>query len=246
MLRCVGVFMRCLASGAVFALLSFIPLVAAGSANAQGYNWSGFTVDAFIAHGDASVDPSLAPPPAGPPTLSPSGFFGGGALRYDWQFANGVIIGAVADIGAGNDLEDRKFDGNFIQQYAEITSLGTVRANLGATHGPIMAYVTGGWAWAEAEYGETCPSGAQFGFCRPAAAGPYDNKDSHFASGGVAGAGVRAMYTENIVVGAEFLHMDFGNDTYALGVSSTGRKVTDKPNDIDVNSFRLSIGYHFN
>jgi outer membrane immunogenic protein len=242
--------MRCLVSGAAVALLSFVPL--AGGAVAQGYNWSGFTVDAFIAHGDVSVDPSLAPPPVGPPTLSPSGFFGGGALRYDWQFANGIILGAVADVGAGNDLYDRKFDGNSIQQYAEINTLGTVRANLGASHGPVHAYVTGGWAWAEAEYGETCPSGVQFGFCRapnvgpPGGAGPYDNKDSHFASGWVAGAGVRAMYTENIVVGAEFLHMDFGNDTYALGVSSGGRKVTDKPNDIDMNSFRLSIGYHFN
>ena len=113
MLRRVGVFMRCLASSAAIALLSFIPLVACGSAHAQGYNWSGFTVDAFIAHGDASVDPSVAPPPVGPPTLSPSGFFAGGALRYDWQFANGIVLGAVADVGAGNDMYDRKVDGKF-------------------------------------------------------------------------------------------------------------------------------------
>lgn len=236
--------MRCLASSAVFALLSFIPL--AGGAVAQGYNWSGFTVDAFIAHGDATVDPKLADPPVGPPTLNPSGFFGGGALRYDWQFANGIIIGAVADVGTGNEMKDRQTDGGTMYQYAEISTLGTVRANLGAAHGPVHIYGTGGWAWAKSEYGETCPSGAQFGFCRPARAGAYDNNDSNFANGWVAGAGVRIMYTENVVVGAEFLHMDFGNDTYLLGSSPNGTKITDKPNDIDMNSFRLSIGYHFN
>jgi opacity protein-like surface antigen len=242
--------MRCLASGVAAALLSFIPL--AGGAVAQGYNWSGFTVDAFIAHGDASVDPKLADPPAGPPTQSPSGFFGGGALRYDWQFANGIILGAVADVGGSNDIKDVVADGDFIRQYSKIDTIGTLRANLGAVHGPVQLYATGGWAWAQAEYGEMCPPDAPRTFCRPAGvgapggAGPFDNSDTNFASGWVAGGGVRVMFVDNIVLGAEFLHMDFGNDLYVLGRSPTGVKVSDKPNDIDMNSFRLSIGYHFN
>jgi outer membrane immunogenic protein len=182
----------------------------------------------------------------GPPTLNPSGFFGGGALRYDRQFANGIVIGAVADVGTGGEMKDRKTDGGTMYQYAEISTIGTVRANVGAAHGPVHAYVTGGWAWAQSEYGETCPSGAQFGLCRPARFGPYDNNDSNIANGWVLGGGVRVMYSENIVVGAEFLHMDFGNDLYELGSTATGFKVTDKPNDVDMNSFRLSIGYHFN
>lgn len=217
-----------------------------GPANAEGYNWTGFTVEAFVSHLDATGDPTLAAPPAGPPTQQPSGFYGGGALRYDWQFANGVVVGAVADVGGGGAISDRLLDGNYIQQYSEISAIGTVRANLGLAHGPILPYVTGGWAWARSEYGEMCPSGAPFGFCRPARAGPYDNSDTNFVSGWVLGGGVRINFVDNIVLGAEFLHMDFGSDTYHLGRSSTGLKVTDKPVDLDANSFRFSVGYRFN
>lgn len=210
-----------------------------------GYNWTGLYVGV---HGgrsfNAIMDPQLEDPPAGPPTQHPNGWFGGGQIAYDWQLPSNVVFGVIVDLSIA-DMTDRQPDGNFIKQYSEIDYFGTARVRLGYAQGRFLPYVTGGLAWARLTYGETCPDGAQFGFCRPAAAGPYDNHDTNTVLGWALGGGVRIAITDQWSLGGEYLHIDLGRETFALGFSSTGRKVTDKPNETEFDLFRIALDYRF-
>lgn len=229
-----------------FAGFAFLASVVAMPASAQDrFNWTGFYAGI---HGgksfNAEMNPTLADPPAGPPTQYPDGWFGGVQLAYDWHMPSRVVLGAIVDASFA-DMEDLQPDGNFIKQSSKVDWFGTARVRLGYAEGRVLPYLTAGLAWAKLQYGESCPTGAQFGFCRPAAAGPYDNKDSHVALGWTWGGGIRIALTHQWIIGAEYLHFDMGSDTYELGFSSTGRKVTDKPIDTQFDTFRVSLDYKF-
>lgn len=230
----------------VFAALAIFSCAVSVPAFAQDrFNWTG----AYIGvHGgksfNAEMDPKLADPPAGPPTQFPDGWFGGVQLAYDWHLPSRIVLGAIVDASFA-DMEDVQPDGNFIKQSSKIDAFGTARVRLGYAEGRVLPYLTAGLAWAKLQYGESCPEGAQFGFCRPAAAGPYNNKDTHLALGWTVGGGLRIAVTNQWIIGAEYLHFDMGSDTFELGFSSTGRKVTDKPIDTQFDIFRVSLDYKF-
>ena len=213
-------------------------------ADAPAFNWTGFYLGVHAGRGLGTMDPQLADPPVGPPTQQINGWFGGLQAGYDWQLPNRIVFGAVIDVSFA-EMSDRQPDGNFIKQYSEIDVFGTARLKLGYAADRFQPYFTAGLAWANQKYGESCPPGAQFGFCRPAAAGPYDNSDSHMNFGWVWGAGIKAAVTQHWMLGAEFLHFEMRESTFELGFSSTGRKVTDKPIETRYDALRITLDYRF-
>jgi outer membrane immunogenic protein len=228
---------------ASFAVVTFFGAQAATAQ--ERFNWTGVYLGV---HGgksfNAEMDPKLADPPVGPPTQYPDGWFAGAQIAYDWHMPSRFVLGAIVDASFA-DMEDLQPDGNFIKQSSKIDSFGTARVRIGYAEDRVLPYLTAGLAWANLEFGESCPTGALFGFCRPAAAGPYNNKDSHLALGWTYGGGVRIAMTNHWIIGAEYLHFDMGSDTFELGFSSTGRKVTDKPIGTQFDTFRISLDYKF-
>jgi outer membrane immunogenic protein len=185
---------------------------------------------------DAVVDPLGLEPPAGPPTQEPEGIFGGGQIGYDMQVGD-LVFGIVADFSAA-DMSDGQNDGNFIRQHATIDIFGTGRARAGYNFGGFMPYVTGGLAWGHIEYRETCPPGAQFGFCSNA--GEYDESSSLVGVGYVLGGGVAVAVWDNWSIGAEYQHIDLGMDLFTLGPLAFP-----KVNETSLDVVRFTIDYRF-
>lgn len=229
---------------AVAFVISAQSITIKAQADEATFNWTGFYLGVHAGRGLGTMDPLLEDPPVGPPTQHIDGWFGGLQAGYDWQMPNKLVFGAVIDVSFA-EMSDRQPDGNFIKQYSEIDVFGTARLKLGYAADRFQPYLTGGLAWANQKYGETCPPGAQFGFCRPAAAGPYDNSDSHLNFGWVWGGGIKAAMTRNWVLGAEFLHFEMRDKTFDLGFSSTGRKVSDKPIETRYDALRITLDYKF-
>ncbi|MGQ4273296.1 outer membrane beta-barrel protein [Terrihabitans sp. B22-R8] len=138
------------------------------------------------------------------------GFLIGVQGGYNWQY-NAFLVGLEADIsysGVGyNGLAD---------EY-EIDWLGTARGRIGYAFDRFVAYGTGGLAWANAEY----DSGV--------------STDSNTHIGWTLGAGVEAAVTQNISAKAEYLYMDFGDESYS-GAGTI---------ESDLHTVRLGVNYRF-
>lgn len=140
----------------------------------------------------------------------------GASIGYDWQFQNGLVLGAVADInkttwkGASDPLITI---GNCSLACSEIGSAttsvdwyGTVRAKLGQSIGNLLVYGTGGFAYANASSSTSIDA-------RILGNSIYNTvaNVSGVQSGWVAGAGAAIAINDRVSVRVEYLHFDLGN-----------------------------------
>lgn len=201
-------------------LATAFSLLLAGTAAAQdfpeppSFDWSGFYAGITTGVGDNRL--TLTDTGRGPagtwfgiPGLTGSGntdgFIGGVRVGYNLAL-DPIVVGVEADLGlSGFSLYDDSFD--FV--IASNTSwLGTVRGRVGVavpdTPLPALIYGTGGLAVAQIEHtiGDTSTvfDAGQFG----------PNTVDETRTGYVVGAGVEMAVTDNVLVGLEYLYMDFG------------------------------------
>lgn len=229
--------MKRLALGALTVLL-------AAPAGAQEAKWTGFYLGAHGGYGWADIDyPGAAPHPAGPPRPELDGGFLGGQLGYNVQLGS-FVIGAEADLSFAS-LDATERDGNSITQSYELEKFGSVRARAGFAFDNFLPYVTGGWAWADQSFNQTCPDPASqpYGHCRPAAGfAPYSNTASETLNGWAYGGGVEYRISDRWSVKAEYLHYDFDSKDFVLGPSSgTGKDLGSKELETDFDTFRLGV-----
>ncbi|MCC7251546.1 outer membrane beta-barrel protein, partial [Hyphomicrobium sp.] len=186
-------------------------------------DWTGFYIGAHGGYAWSDIDyPGLNPyvaPPApcggcGPPRASLEGGLLGGQVGYNFQFSN-LVLGIEVDYAFG-DLSETVRDGNYLVQTHEISGLGSVRGRLGYAIGDnILPYVTGGWGWAKASLGQSCPNDARAvvsGYCSGVTAtqgGPHNLTDEQTIDGWVLGGGVEYRISDNWSIKAEYLHYDF-------------------------------------
>jgi outer membrane immunogenic protein len=107
-----------------------------------------------------------------------------------------------------------------------------------------MAYVTGGWAWADVKYSGTVSSAGQ------PTTGLNAVSFTSTRSGPVVGAGYEWMITPNWTLRGEFLHYWFDDTTNAASTPvSIGPGVTVNAaytwSRFDVNVARLALNYKF-
>ncbi|QRG07451.1 porin family protein [Xanthobacter dioxanivorans] len=131
-----------------------------------------------------------------------NGFFGGGQVGYNYQFANNVVLGAEADlewadIGSSAVLVGGPAGGILASQ--NVDYFGTIRARLGYAMDRFLPYITGGAAWAKMNYSDP------FGIS-------YDTTKW----GWTVGAGVEYAITNNWTVKAEYLYLNFDNTSNTL------------------------------
>ncbi|WP_187290841.1 outer membrane protein [Hyphomicrobium denitrificans] len=230
-----------------------------GPVVAQGYNWSGFYggVNAGYTWNNwdwPSLNPYVAPPKpcgdCGPPNQNLSGAMLGGTVGYNHQIDR-FVIGVEGDFNFAN-ISDSQRDGNYLVETSKIEHFATIRARAGLLLTPaLLAYATGGVAFQDLEYGESCPSDASAvtaGWCRSVANGghgPYSLSKSQWNTGYVVGGGLEWMIAERVSLKVEGLYADFGTNDYQLGLMADGKPLPKKSIENSETMLKVGVNYHF-
>ncbi|QND74341.1 outer membrane protein [Tardiphaga robiniae] len=162
--------------------------------------------------------------------LSPQGALGGGQVGYNWQTGSmlgPVVYGLEADIqGAGLSDDRTNLGSPFVSTTynQKIDWFGTVRGRIGLATGPVLGYVTGGYA-----YGNVKTSIA------------FDNAGTVFSTnkiqnGWTVGSGVEAALGGNWTGKIEYLYLNMGNNSYTFGPQTLNTEVRE-------NIFRVGLNY---
>jgi outer membrane immunogenic protein len=173
-----------------------------------GYAWGTATSSVGGSSGSTDID----------------GGFGGGQIGYNWQQpGSNWVLGVEADVSGGDIGFDETVPG-IGGSSTSINLMGTVRGRLGFTITPTtLIYGTGGFAWArnKAEI-----NAVNFGSISSSA--------TH--TGWAAGAGIEHAFAPNWTARLEYLHTDYGTETYfnsPIGISA------------DTDQVRVGINYLF-
>jgi outer membrane immunogenic protein len=192
---------------------------------APAYNWSGFYIGGNL--GGAFTSGSFNGP-AGTSVSSStnSSFLGGGQVGVNYEFYNGVVIGAEAMFdwapNTKNTMNLTTAAGAPIGS-ATVNNrwLTTATGKLGYAWDRVLLYGKGGGAWVGSSASNaTLASGAAVGF-----SGPSTN------SGWTAGLGVEWAFAGNWSARAEYDYVGLTNQTYtfattpATSVSSSNRSI---------------------
>lgn len=217
----------------------------------RSFSWTGVTVGAHGGYLWGETDfpdaPNHVPSPvpagvrSGPPDPDLEGGFAGLQLGYSHQLGK-LVVGVEADISFA-DIDDTVRDGNFITQTTELERFGTVRAKLGYAHGSWLPYITGGYAWADVSYSQTCPQGAGAGHCQ--ATGAYTRSDDATMSGWTLGGGIKYAINDHFIVGAEYLHLEFDQEGFDFGGPLGGRAITAADLEIQADIVKVAVDYKF-
>lgn len=184
-----------------------------------------------------------------------SGFIGGAHIGYDYQFANNVVLGAVADINYIDAETNRNFTvvnplngqaGTFGVN-EELDYLGTVRARLGYAFDSVLVYGTGGLAYAGYDRSSTLPgTGAGEGF----AGYTFEESGSSADIGYSVGGGIDVMATQNISFGVEYLYTNLGSNDYSVRATNANNTLnftsTSNDDDLDFHTVWAKASYRFN
>ncbi|MET0445806.1 MAG: outer membrane beta-barrel protein [Pseudorhodoplanes sp.] len=194
------------------------------------FSWTGFYIGANVGFGgdnfdypfsatqrqlQAETDPLVAST-AGKFSLTSSGFFGGGQIGYNYQFANGGVFGIETDI-QWSGIKGR-FDGSqtvndngivtsgTFNTGSEVEWFGTVRGRLGYAWDRLFLYGTGGGAYGkvntQGSFAITGPNGVI------GQAAPVTNSGTQW--GWTAGAGLEYAIAPQWSFKTEYLYVDLG------------------------------------
>lgn len=235
--------------GAAAALAMFAGTAQAADMSApDAPSWTGPYIGVVGGYGWGDVDSSSdilsdTVPPTVLLTVDNSvdveGFLLGGQLGYDFDMGNGFVLGIAGDMSwsdiSGDDcVQIGGCTGAADDSYAdtEVNWLATIRGRAGFTTGSLLIYGTGGLAIADAETSITNVDGL----------GDPTRSDSNTHFGWVIGAGAEFMVTENMSLGAEYLHVDLGNEEYDFqGPAEDIRSDA----DLTVDIVRASLNFRF-
>lgn len=206
----------------------------------MGYDWSGFYAGAHLGWGWGDVENSVVNGIFGEigdiPSTDIDGILGGAQIGYNHQF--GFVVGGVeADFSlTGIDGEVTRFCGgpcdppNIFE--TEYDWLATVRGRLGLAFGRVLVYGTGGLAIADIEDRYTRPGGGT----------PFTSDETAF--GWTAGGGVEVGLTNRLSIKAEYLHADFGDESFGVEDSWGGADAV-QTSDHDLDLVRGGVNFRF-
>ncbi|WP_424360673.1 outer membrane protein [Methylocystis parvus] len=194
-------------------------------APAPVFVWTGFHIGYNRGYGGAVLDASvgLANPLLGGTATRTfdqgSGWFVGGQVGYDYQLANGVVLGVESDMQWSDIKSSHQAttaaSNPLVATYANTSQslewFGTTRARAGYSFGRLLPYVTGGVA-----YGETSASGVQ-----ALAAGLISSGYARQTNvGWAAGAGLDIALSGRLSARAEYLYLQLpGVSAPAIGLT---------------------------
>jgi outer membrane immunogenic protein len=158
-------------------------------------------------------------------------------VGYDAVFGK-VLVGALAEgsIGKLNAFGEASSDVTD-PHYAigtRLTHLGSIRGKLGVTDGRLAAFATGGFAFSNAKHRFRATDGGD---------DTFDSKADR--SGYVLGLGMAYAFNNNMSVGVDYSHYEFGSDTNEVLYSDGDPSDYFFKQDYKVRSLMLSFNYGF-
>jgi outer membrane immunogenic protein len=205
------------------------------------YDWTGFYIGVNAGVGVGRDYTRLAIP-AGlsfeASYLNPLGGVGGGQIGYNWQLPKSafgsLVLGVEADL-QGTGMRDNfncligclpTQNLNFNQR---LDWFGTVRARVGIATGPVLTYVTGGWAYGSVKTTLTETVGTTQAF-----------SSNQNRGGWTWGSGIEASLGGNWTGKIEYLYVNLGDrlDTFALNGFAQAMST-----DIREQIFRVGLNY---
>jgi outer membrane immunogenic protein len=205
------------------------------------YNWTGFYAGVNAGFGFGRDLTNLnAPGVLGETTrASALGALGGGQIGYNWQFGDfglgNIVLGVETDIQGAGLTSDRTCGNALcgpdigVQYSQKLDWFGTARGRIGVATGPVLSYVTGGFAY----------GGVQTGFHDIATGASTNFSDTR--SGWTIGSGVEAALGGNWTGKIEYLYLDLGTQS-GLG-AFPGDPTSALSSEIREHIFRLGLNY---
>ena len=141
--------------------------------------------------------------------MSPQGGFGGGQIGYNWQTGSvlgPIVFGVEADIQGAGLSDDRTNFSNARHQHGLSSEARLVRhgrGRVGIANGPVLSYVTAGYAFGNVK---TNATQSALGFTTRFST-------DRTQSGWVVGSGVEAALGGNWTGKIEYLYLNLGNKT---------------------------------
>ena len=167
--------------------------------------------------------------------VSPQGGFGGGQVGYNWQTGSAlgpIVFGVEADIqGAGLSDDRTTFnEAVVLRNYSQkLDWFGTARGRVGIANGPVLSYVTAGFAYANVKTN----ANASFG----GVTNTFANERTQ--GGWVVGSGVEAALGGNWTGKIEYLYLNLGNKSDIATLAAA----TPINTELRENIFRVGLNY---
>jgi outer membrane immunogenic protein len=208
---------------------------------AMVYDWTGFYIGVNAGVGIGRDYTRLAIPGGASfeaTYLNPQGALGGGQIGYNWQVPNSLfgalVFGVEADI-QGTGMRDSfscllgclpGLNANFNQK---LDWFGTVRGRVGIATGPVLTYVTAGWAYGNVKTTLTETIGTTAAF-----------SSNQNRGGWTVGSGLEASLGGNWTGKIEYLWINLGDrlDTFTLNGFDQAMST-----DIRQQIFRVGLNY---
>ncbi|ASU69328.1 porin family protein [Brucella melitensis] len=202
----------------------------------------------MLQYSDRHWSPYWAQDFSGSLDVTASGFVGGVQAGYNWQLANGLVLGGEADFQGSTvksklvdngDLSDIGVAGNLSGDESfglktKVQWFGTVRARLGFTPTErLMVYGTGGLA-----YGKVKTSLSAYDDGESFSAGNSKTK-----AGWTLGAGVEYAVTNNWTLKSEYLYTDLGKRSFNY-IDEENVNIN-MENKVNFHTVRLGLNYKF-
>ncbi|HEU0083356.1 MAG TPA: outer membrane beta-barrel protein, partial [Bradyrhizobium sp.] len=211
---------------------------------AMVYDWTGFYIGVNAGVGIGRDYTRLAIPGGASfeaSYLNPQGGFGGGQVGYNWQVPNsffgGLVFGVEADI-QGTGMRDSftcllgclpALNANFNQR---LDWFGTVRGRVGIATGPVLTYVTAGWAYGSVKTTLTETVGTTAAF-----------SSNQNRGGWTWGSGVEASLGGNWTGKIEYLWFTLGDRLDLFTLNGFPQAMS---TDVREQIFRVGLNYRIN
>lgn len=198
----------------------------------SGYNWSGVYVGAQAGYsfsGNADYIYENDPDSSYNYQHDVDGALAGAYLGYNYQFSNGVVLGAEVDAawtdidGAGGTADSDEYNSR-----TEVDWTAAARLRLGYAFDRFMPYVSGGAAFAGMNFDEFDDDGFYSG-------------DNYTAVGWTLGAGAEWAVTDNWVVRGEYRFTKFDGKDFKTRPEDEDYEL----DDLDLHDIRLGVAYKF-
>lgn len=192
----------------------------ASAAHAAATDWTGGYLGASLGYTDASDawDQGGAP---GDPKLTPEGASFGAYAGYGVDLS-GLVLGIETDL-VFPDLSDNAECTAIIDCTLDVQVLTSLRGRGGVALGPVQLYAT---------------SGLALGYIQADSSEPGGTSASKSLTGWTIGGGVDYQTTENLRVGFEYRHSNYGHTGVDLGTASGNV-------GLETDEFRLKLGLVF-
>ncbi len=204
------------------------------------YDWTGFYIGVNAGVGLGRDLTNLAVPVGTPAVandttyLSPVGGLGGGQIGYNVQtnsFLGPLVFGIEADIQGGDLRDSRNTGPSLTANYNQsLDWFGTVRGRVALARGPVISYLTAGYAYGDVRTSVTEPVGL----------GSGTFTSSGMRSGWTYGSGVEASLGGNWTGKIEYLYVSLGSRTDLITINGPAQGLNTQVRE---NIFRGGLNY---